>query len=68
MLNDIMPTTLKKRRVIYLPDGLWEKLIQESQEKQISMSKLIRKKIRDSLNYSQYNSALSKVFLIKFLS
>jgi hypothetical protein len=55
MLKDIMPTSLKKRRVIYLPDGLWEKLIQESQEKQISISKLIRKKIRDSLNYSQYN-------------
>ena len=55
MLKDIMPTTLKKRRVIYLPDILWERLIQESKEKQISISKLIRKKIRDNFNYSQYN-------------
>lgn len=41
-LEKNMPTSLKKRRVVYLPDQIWEEITQTSLRMNISKSKALR--------------------------
>lgn len=47
MIERTMPTELKKSRRIYIDDETWEKMKRKSQEQNVSISRLLRTRIRE---------------------
>lgn len=47
MLDVIMPTTIKKRRVVFLPDKTWKLVLELSNKDSISASEALRRLLEE---------------------
>ncbi len=49
MLERTMPTILKKRRVVFVTDSIWNQVKQEAETTGNSASAVVRKRLEESL-------------------
>lgn len=49
MIDRVMPTRLKKRRIVFIEDSLWLKIENISQELKISKSEALRRILKNKL-------------------
>ena len=48
-----MPTGLKKRRVIFVEDNIWNSITNEAFTKKVSVSEIVRKKLGGNLSKNE---------------
>ena len=53
MIVRTMPTGLKKRRVIFVEDNIWNSITNEAFTKKVSVSEIVRKKLGGNLSKNE---------------